>query len=168
MILKCNCLLTFLHSAKMTQWLTQTLSFLLAATIVQNKAVAEQGLEEGEEEENRGNGQVEDMELSWMRECFTALELHADEPDVQVCLTFGFRVLHGTPEDLNLFTVSGSCVLGHSQSVSARSCTEPSRRRAGWKVTQWHLHTCVHSRWICARTECNDGVWVFAPQDSCL
>lgn len=87
----------------MTQWLTQTLSFLLAATIVQNKAVAEQGLEEGEEEENRGNGQVEDMELSWMRECFTALELHADEPDVQVCLTFGSRVLHGTPEDLNLF-----------------------------------------------------------------
>lgn len=36
-------------------------------------------------------------------------------------------------------TVSGSCMLGHSQSVSARSCTEPSRRRAGWKVTQWHL-----------------------------
>lgn len=86
----------------MTQWLTQTLSFLLAATIVQNKAVAEQGLEEGEEEENRRNGQVEDMELSWMKECFTALELHADEPDVQVCLTLGSRVLHGTPEDLNL------------------------------------------------------------------
>uniref|UniRef100_I3J7H5 non-specific serine/threonine protein kinase n=1 Tax=Oreochromis niloticus TaxID=8128 RepID=I3J7H5_ORENI len=42
-----------------------------------------QGLEEGEEEENRGNGQVEDMELSWMKECFTALELHADEPGVQ-------------------------------------------------------------------------------------
>uniref|UniRef100_A0A669AWA1 non-specific serine/threonine protein kinase n=1 Tax=Oreochromis niloticus TaxID=8128 RepID=A0A669AWA1_ORENI len=56
MILKCNCLLTFLHY---------------------------QGLEEGEEEENRGNGQVEDMELSWMKECFTALELHADEPGVQ-------------------------------------------------------------------------------------
>nr|XP_012778280.2 leucine-rich repeat serine/threonine-protein kinase 2 isoform X1 [Maylandia zebra] len=69
----------------------------LTATIVQNKAVAEQGLEEGEEEENRGNGQVEDMELSWMRECFTALELHADEPDVQeaACWAIHSLFLHG-------------------------------------------------------------------------
>uniref|UniRef100_I3J7H6 non-specific serine/threonine protein kinase n=1 Tax=Oreochromis niloticus TaxID=8128 RepID=I3J7H6_ORENI len=74
-----------------------TLSFLLAATIVQNKAVAEQGLEEGEEEENRGNGQVEDMELSWMKECFTALELHADEPGVQeaACWAIHSLLLHG-------------------------------------------------------------------------
>lgn len=30
-------------------------------------------------------------------------------------------------------------MLGHSQSVTARSRTEPSRRRAGWKVTRWHF-----------------------------
>lgn len=63
-----------------------TLSHLLvlAATIVQNKAVAEQGLEEGEEEENRGKEEVDDMGLGWMEVCCTALELHADEPAVQV------------------------------------------------------------------------------------
>lgn len=57
---------------------------VLAATIVQNKAVAEQGLEEGEEEENRGREEVEDMGLGWMEVCCAALELHADEPAVQV------------------------------------------------------------------------------------
>ena len=61
---------------------------LSAATIVQNKAVAEQGLEEGEEEENRGREEVEDMGLGWMEACCTALELHADEPDVQVSPKF--------------------------------------------------------------------------------
>lgn len=55
-----------------------------AATIVQNKAVAEQGLEEGEEEENRGKEEVEDMGLGWMEACCVALELHAAEPAVQV------------------------------------------------------------------------------------
>ncbi|XP_030588274.1 leucine-rich repeat serine/threonine-protein kinase 2 isoform X2 [Archocentrus centrarchus] len=69
----------------------------LTATIVQNKAVAEQGLEEGEEEENRGKGAVEDMELSWMKECFTALELHAPEPAVQeaACWAIHSLLLHG-------------------------------------------------------------------------
>lgn len=51
---------------------------------MQNKAVAEQGLEEGEEEENRGKEEVEDMGLGWMEACCTALELHAAEPAVQV------------------------------------------------------------------------------------
>lgn len=51
---------------------------------MQNKAVAEQGLEEGEEEENRGVEQVEDMGLGWMEACCTALDLHAEEPAVQV------------------------------------------------------------------------------------
>lgn len=55
-----------------------------AATIVQNKAVAEQGLEEGEEEESRGGEQVEDLGLDWMEACCTALDLHAEEPAVQV------------------------------------------------------------------------------------
>lgn len=55
-----------------------------AATIVQSKAVAEQGLEEGEEEENRGKEEVEDMGLGWMEVCCTALDLHAAEPAVQV------------------------------------------------------------------------------------
>lgn len=60
-----------------------------AATVVQNKAVAEQGLEEGEEEEEerRGVEQVEDMELGWMGACCTALDLHAAEPAVQVSRT---------------------------------------------------------------------------------
>lgn len=51
---------------------------------MQNKAVAEQGLEEGEEEENRGKEEVEDMGLGWMEACCMALELHAAEPAVQV------------------------------------------------------------------------------------
>lgn len=55
-----------------------------AATIVQSKAVAEQGLEDGEEEENRGKEEVEDMGLGWMEACCVALELHAAEPAVQV------------------------------------------------------------------------------------
>uniref|UniRef100_A0A665VZC7 non-specific serine/threonine protein kinase n=1 Tax=Echeneis naucrates TaxID=173247 RepID=A0A665VZC7_ECHNA len=51
----------------------------LTATIVQNKAVAEQGLEEGEEEENRGKEEVEDMGLGWMEACCVALEIHAQD-----------------------------------------------------------------------------------------
>lgn len=60
---------------------------LSAATIVKNKAVAEQGLEEGEEEENRGREEVEDMGLGWMEACCMALELHAAEPAVQASPT---------------------------------------------------------------------------------
>lgn len=69
---------------------------LSAATIVQNKAVAEQGLEEGEEEENRGREEVEDMGLGWMEACCTALDLHADEPDVQVSPKFSWPSSYGT------------------------------------------------------------------------
>lgn len=54
---------------------------------MQNKAVAEQALEEGEEEENRGREEVEDMGLGWMEPCCMALELHAAEPAVQVSTT---------------------------------------------------------------------------------
>lgn len=54
---------------------------------MQNKAVAEQGLEEGEAEENRGKEEVEDMGLGWMEICCIALELHAAEPAVQVSPT---------------------------------------------------------------------------------
>ncbi|XP_075993815.1 leucine-rich repeat serine/threonine-protein kinase 2 [Genypterus blacodes] len=69
----------------------------LTATIVQSKAVAEQGLEEGEEEENRGQEEVEDMGLGWMEVCCTALELHAAEPDVQeaACWAIHSLLLHG-------------------------------------------------------------------------
>ncbi|XP_059191354.1 leucine-rich repeat serine/threonine-protein kinase 2 [Centropristis striata] len=69
----------------------------LTATIVQNKAVAEQALEDGEEEENRGREQVEDMGLGWMEACCTALELHADEPDVQEAASWAIHnlLLHG-------------------------------------------------------------------------
>uniref|UniRef100_UPI0037E8F8A3 leucine-rich repeat serine/threonine-protein kinase 2 n=1 Tax=Semicossyphus pulcher TaxID=241346 RepID=UPI0037E8F8A3 len=69
----------------------------LTATIVQNKAVAEQGPEEGEEEENRGKEEVEDMGLGWMEACCMALELHADEPAVQEAASWAIHnlLLHG-------------------------------------------------------------------------
>lgn len=51
---------------------------------MQSKAVAEQGLEEGELEAERGMEEVEDMGLGWMEDCCTALELHAAEQAVQV------------------------------------------------------------------------------------
>ncbi|XP_041651607.1 leucine-rich repeat serine/threonine-protein kinase 2 isoform X2 [Cheilinus undulatus] len=76
-----------------------TLSCLadLTATIVQNKAVAEQGLEEGEEEENRGREEVDDMGLGWMEACCMALELHAAEPAVQEAASWAIHnlLLHG-------------------------------------------------------------------------
>ncbi|KAM9854549.1 leucine-rich repeat serine/threonine-protein kinase 2 [Aulostomus maculatus] len=69
----------------------------LTATLVQNKAVAEQGLEEGEEEENRGREEVEDMGLGWMEACCTALDLHAAEPAVQEAASWAIHnlLLHG-------------------------------------------------------------------------
>ncbi|XP_044212078.1 leucine-rich repeat serine/threonine-protein kinase 2 isoform X1 [Thunnus albacares] len=69
----------------------------LTATIVQNKAVAEQGMEEGEEEENRGKEEVEDMGLGWMEACCTALDLHAAEPAVQEAASWAIHnlLLHG-------------------------------------------------------------------------
>ncbi|XP_041852289.1 leucine-rich repeat serine/threonine-protein kinase 2 isoform X2 [Melanotaenia boesemani] len=73
----------------------------LTSTIVQNKAVAEQGLEEGEEEENRGKEEVKDMSLGWMEDCCTALELHAAEPTVQeaACWAIHNLLLHGVQVD---------------------------------------------------------------------
>ncbi|XP_075945716.1 leucine-rich repeat serine/threonine-protein kinase 2 [Anarhichas minor] len=73
----------------------------LTATIVQSKAVAEQGLEEGEEEENRGREEVEDMGLGWMEACCTALELHAAEPNVQEAASWAIHnlLLHGAAVD---------------------------------------------------------------------
>ncbi|KAM9351566.1 leucine-rich repeat serine/threonine-protein kinase 2 [Symphorus nematophorus] len=69
----------------------------LTATIVQNKAVAEQGLEDGEEEENRGKEEVEDMGLGWMEVCCMALDLHAAEPAVQEAASWAIHnlLLHG-------------------------------------------------------------------------
>ncbi|XP_051238847.1 leucine-rich repeat serine/threonine-protein kinase 2 isoform X2 [Dicentrarchus labrax] len=73
----------------------------LTATIVQNKAVAEQGLEEGEEEENRGKEVVEDMGLGWMEACCRALDLHAAEPAVQEAASWAIHnlLLHGAGVD---------------------------------------------------------------------
>lgn len=51
---------------------------------MQNKAVAQEGLEAGEEEENRGREEVEDMGLGWMEACCLALDLHAEDAVVQV------------------------------------------------------------------------------------
>ncbi|XP_034541461.1 leucine-rich repeat serine/threonine-protein kinase 2 isoform X2 [Notolabrus celidotus] len=69
----------------------------LTATIVQNKAVAAQGPEEGEEEENRGKEEVEDMGLGWMEACCMALDLHAAEPAVQEAASWAIHnlLLHG-------------------------------------------------------------------------
>nr|XP_020492860.1 leucine-rich repeat serine/threonine-protein kinase 2 [Labrus bergylta] len=69
----------------------------LTATIVQNKAVADQGPEEGEEEENRGKEEVEDMGLGWMEACCMALDLHAAEPAVQEAASWAIHnlLLHG-------------------------------------------------------------------------
>ncbi|XP_037622654.1 leucine-rich repeat serine/threonine-protein kinase 2 isoform X1 [Sebastes umbrosus] len=75
----------------------------LTATIVQSKAVAEQGLEEGEEEEDRGREEVEDMGLGWMEVCCTALDLHAAEPDVQEAASWAIHnlLLHGAGVNLS-------------------------------------------------------------------
>ncbi|XP_029951513.1 leucine-rich repeat serine/threonine-protein kinase 2 isoform X2 [Salarias fasciatus] len=55
----------------------------LTAAVVQNRVVAEQGLEDGEEEENRGRDEVQDLGLCWMGDCCSALETHAADPAVQ-------------------------------------------------------------------------------------
>ncbi|XP_047189516.1 leucine-rich repeat serine/threonine-protein kinase 2 isoform X2 [Scophthalmus maximus] len=74
----------------------------LTATIVQNKEVAEQGLEKGEEEEKRGREEVEDMGLGWMEACCVALELHAAEPAVQESASWAIHnlLLHGAGVNL--------------------------------------------------------------------
>ncbi|KAF6721569.1 Leucine-rich repeat serine/threonine-protein kinase 2 [Oryzias melastigma] len=71
----------------------------LTSTIVQNREVAEQSLEEGEPEENRGTAEVEDMGLCWMEDCRTALERHASEPLVQeaACWAIHQLLLHRAP-----------------------------------------------------------------------
>uniref|UniRef100_A0A7N6AQ39 non-specific serine/threonine protein kinase n=1 Tax=Anabas testudineus TaxID=64144 RepID=A0A7N6AQ39_ANATE len=68
-----------------------------ALSCLADLTVAEQGLEEGEEEENRGKEEVDDMGLGWMEVCCTALELHADEPAVQEAASWAIHslLLHG-------------------------------------------------------------------------
>ncbi|XP_054883005.1 leucine-rich repeat serine/threonine-protein kinase 2 [Poeciliopsis prolifica] len=65
----------------------------LTATIVQSKAVAE----EGEKEEVRGMEKVEDLGLDWMEDCCTALDLHTAEPAVQEAASWAIHnlLLHG-------------------------------------------------------------------------
>ena len=97
--------------------------------------MAEQGLEEGEEEENRGREEVEDMGLGWMEVCCMALDLHAAEPAVQV------SPAHTGAQIQQIFCIesfeshnyatSGSCQLGHSQSITTRSWSEQFRGGAG-------------------------------------
>ncbi|KAF3855232.1 hypothetical protein F7725_023287 [Dissostichus mawsoni] len=64
----------------------------LTATIVQNKAVAEQGLEEGEAEENRGREEVEDMGLL-STELLVAMLLHSSSPRVFQAATSAISTL---------------------------------------------------------------------------
>uniref|UniRef100_A0A3Q1AUV1 non-specific serine/threonine protein kinase n=1 Tax=Amphiprion ocellaris TaxID=80972 RepID=A0A3Q1AUV1_AMPOC len=92
----------------------------LTATIVQNKAVAEQGLEDGEEEENRGKEEVEDMGLGWMEDCCTALELHAAEPAVQEAASWAIHNL----------LVHGAGVNHSEEEQDGRSATHKSKMRS--------------------------------------
>lgn len=72
---------------KAITWKRMT-SCSLASSMVQSRAAAEQGLEDGEAEENRGGSSehVEDLDLDlgWMGVCCTALDVHAADPHVQV------------------------------------------------------------------------------------
>ena len=90
---------------------------LPAATIVQNKAVAEQGLEDGEKEEDRGVEQVEDMGLGWMQACCMALDLHAEEPSVQVSQK---APRSRRRAECDTCGPAGSCQLGRSPPAAAR------------------------------------------------
>lgn len=102
---------------------------------MQNKAVAEQGLEEGEEEENRGKEEVEDMGLGWMEACCMALDLHAAEPAVQVSPASAGpqiqQILCVESFESYYSAALGSCKLGHSQSITTRSRSEQFRGGAG-------------------------------------
>uniref|UniRef100_A0A8C4HN00 non-specific serine/threonine protein kinase n=1 Tax=Dicentrarchus labrax TaxID=13489 RepID=A0A8C4HN00_DICLA len=79
--------------------------------------LTEQGLEEGEEEENRGKEVVEDMGLGWMEACCRALDLHAAEPAVQrecndICQILYVCVFFRTPVHRQLM----AAMLLHSSS----------------------------------------------------
>uniref|UniRef100_A0AAQ4P917 non-specific serine/threonine protein kinase n=1 Tax=Gasterosteus aculeatus aculeatus TaxID=481459 RepID=A0AAQ4P917_GASAC len=67
------------------------------ADLSEETLVAQQGLEEGEQEENRGREEVEDLSLGWMEACCTALELHPAEADVQEAASWAIHnlSLHG-------------------------------------------------------------------------
>ncbi|XP_077453017.1 leucine-rich repeat serine/threonine-protein kinase 2 [Stigmatopora argus] len=71
----------------------------LTSSMVQSRVAAEQGLEDGEAEENRGGAlqKIEDLDLGWMGICCTALDLHAAEPHVQeaACWAIHRLLLHG-------------------------------------------------------------------------
>ncbi|XP_051917154.1 leucine-rich repeat serine/threonine-protein kinase 2 [Hippocampus zosterae] len=73
----------------------------LTSSMVQSRAAAEQGLEDGEAEENRGGSSehVEDLDLDlgWMGVCCTALDVHAADPHVQeaACWAIHSLLVHG-------------------------------------------------------------------------
>ncbi|XP_059917598.1 leucine-rich repeat serine/threonine-protein kinase 2 isoform X2 [Gadus macrocephalus] len=73
----------------------------LTSTIVQSQEVAAQGLEEGEEEENRGREEVGDLGLGWMEVCCSALDLHPADPNVQeaACRAVHRLLVHGAGLD---------------------------------------------------------------------
>ncbi|XP_013981177.2 leucine-rich repeat serine/threonine-protein kinase 2 isoform X1 [Salmo salar] len=71
----------------------------LTQTIVQSKAVVNEGMEEGEAEENRGKEEVvDDVGLCWMQACCRALEVHAADSTVQeaACWAIHSLLLYGS------------------------------------------------------------------------
>lgn len=145
---------------------------LLAATIVQNKAVSEQGMEEGEEEENRGKEKVEDMGLGWMEDCCAALERHAADPAVQVGHTF-LWCIWGHPEKKSCLWSLNLCrslqlpqeaaswaihnLLLHG--VGGKHSEEEQKERYSIK---WHTHTHTLYTYSTLMILC-----LFVSQDSC-
>ncbi|CAN9498815.1 unnamed protein product [Ophioblennius macclurei] len=88
---------TFPHNARLQAAALSCLAGLTAA-MVQNRLVAEQGLEDGEEqEEDRRKEEVQDLGLCWMVHCCSALETHAADPEVQATASWAIHslLLHG-------------------------------------------------------------------------